>query len=446
MAIFACSCKPIVTLTVPAPEPGLADGTECIVLGKSDTTMIMEQPIGELSYELSARGYYWTYAEEQDLKATALRAGANLIKIEDYTRPGKYSTGKVVTTLYRVDDLKHYERVIEWSENRKLTRADFRGVSDPKEKARTVCTFAVPPWYRVLGNDIAGTRARFYCQKSWIGGLARDSAARLLHEQGNFDLCELYRRQLEQSLRPYATKFFQHRNAGMNILREVYTCYAAKRAQYEAETDHGMDEDRQSEWTRRIARQLERKDGTIDPFFELDHIITHRQRDSVARSLQPPPDKALVYVIRPRTLSTSLGMRIIYDPIFLAAWYLYFINPNQYTVDLGDTVVGPLHGHSYVYRFLEPGSCTIDVVMNREARGGLFGKPRSKESEPVELSPGRGKVYYLQLTTGSTWFGFSPPELQLLTASEGKRLLGRCTLLDDDDSFEFDLYARPFYE
>src|ERR1700722_18569112 len=111
IAVFAYSCKPIVKLTVPRPEPGLADGAECVVLGKSDTTRIMEQLFGELSYELAARGYNWTYAEEQDLKATALRAGANLIKIEDYTRPGKYSAGKVVTQLYRVGDLKQYERV-----------------------------------------------------------------------------------------------------------------------------------------------------------------------------------------------------------------------------------------------------------------------------------------------------------------------------------------------
>jgi hypothetical protein len=421
------SCKPIVKVTVPTPQPGLPENAECVVLGKSDTTRIMEPPIGELSYELSYEGiHYFTYADEQNLKLTALRAGANAIKIEDYARPGKHVAGKVVTRLYRVGDLQHYERVIEWSEQRKLTLADFRGAKDRKEKPGTVCEFAFPSGFRVFGNDIVGRSARFYCQSSWIGGPDRDSAALLLHEQGNFDLCELYRRQLEQSLRPYAKKAFPHRKAESNILREVYTCYVTKRAQYEVETVHGRDESRQSEWTKRIARQLERKDGTIDPLFELDHIITRRQRDSVAKSLRPPPDKALVYFIRPGSLSTP--------------------SLNQYPIDVGHAVVGPLHGHSYACMSTKPQSCSIGAVMNRDARKGIFSRPRSKNGKRLDLQLESGKVYYLQLTTGSSWFAPSPPALELLTATEGKRLLSRCMLMNDDDSFEFDLYGRPFYE
>jgi hypothetical protein len=447
IAILAHSCKPIVIVTAPTPKPGLSDSAECVVLGKSDTTRIMERPIGELSYELSCEGiHYWTYAHEQNLKLTALRAGANVIKIEDYTRPGKHSAGKVNARLYRVSKLQHYERVIEWSEHRKLTKADFRGAPDAREKSGTVCEFAFPPGFRVFGNDVVGTGARFYCQSSWINGPARDSAALLLHEQGNFDLCELYRRQLEQSLRPYAKKAFPRQKAEINILREVCTCYVAKRAQYEAETDRGMVESRQSGWTKRIARQLERKDGTIDPLFELDHIVTRRQRDSVAKSLRPPPDKALVYVIRPRTSSTPLGMRFIYNPFLICAPYLLIFDVNQYTVDLDGAVVGPLHGHSYAYKFFEPRCCKIGVVMNRDAQQGMFGKSRSKEGNSIDLTLESGKVYCLQLTTGSTWFAPSPPALHLLTEPEGKRLLDRCMLMNDDDSFEFDLYGRPFYE
>src|SRR5271155_2592688 len=95
IAILAHSCKPIVIVTVPTPKPGLSDSAECVVLGKTDTTRIMERPIGELSYELSYEGiHHWTYTDEQNLKLTALRAGANVIKVEDYTRPGKHSAGK----------------------------------------------------------------------------------------------------------------------------------------------------------------------------------------------------------------------------------------------------------------------------------------------------------------------------------------------------------------
>lgn len=445
VAILAHSCKPIVMVTVPASQPGLPDSAECVLLGKSDTTRIMEKPIGELSYELQSRGYYWTYAEQQDLQLTALRVGANVIKVEDFTRPGRRYPVRVVTKLYRVGDPKHYEKVIEWSEDRKLQLADFRGAPDPKKQAeaRTVCEFEFRPGSISLGNSVAGSQ--FYCQLSWIDGAAKDAMALLVHEQGNFDLCELYRRELEQSLRHCTAGVFAHRKAELDVIREVYRCYVAKLAQYEADTRRGLDEMRQADWTSRIARQLGRRDEVIDPFFELDHVITKRQRDSVARSLQPPPDKALVYVFRPKKFSTSLGKRIVYNPLLLIlGGWAYFVNIGQYTVDIDDVTLGPLHGRDYLYQFLDPGTAGVYPEVNKGVEGGIFRSASDKQGKPVHLSLKGGNTYYFQMITPSGWGGRTTPVLELLSDSDGKGLFRSCTLIND--VIDLRLHARPFYE
>jgi hypothetical protein len=67
-------------------------------------------------------------------------------------------------------------------------------------------------------------------------------------EQGNFDLCEIYRRQFMDRIR-------QGNKLG-TLIWSIRAKWKAKRGRYESETNGGLDFLRQAEWTAKIHRAL----------------------------------------------------------------------------------------------------------------------------------------------------------------------------------------------
>ena len=96
----------------------------------------------------------------------------------------------------------------------------------------------------------------FYAAESWVRQ-GHEADYLLAHEQGHFDLCEVY------------TRFFRacvQRECGGRIARsgarisrifdEVEAQYHQRQLQYEAETAHGTIDAAQARWTRQIASEL----------------------------------------------------------------------------------------------------------------------------------------------------------------------------------------------
>jgi len=330
LAGMACACNPILTLQTTTPLPPNKDNANYVLLPSKDSTAITAETIGTVSYQQTGWSIPWTYDQiALWIKGTAMQNGANLVKITDF-RPG-YRRGlvRVDATLYNAKDLKPYEREINWTSDRKLTYADFKGPQNP----------------RAEGGRESGSRCQFYSKtvffstESWINTDSPDSAGLLEHEQGNFDLAEVYRRQFETDVQG----LWLSSKKRPAIFQEVYSAYRAKKQQYEVETDHGQDKDRQANWTTQIQHALSANTGVPDPQFAVEQIYTLSQKDSAAKTLAPADNKALIYIIRSRNVSTSPFMQVVYNPFHLLFIWSIGMNINAYTTTIADTATTTTH-------------------------------------------------------------------------------------------------------
>jgi hypothetical protein len=427
LACMGYSCTPVLTLQVPTTHTPLTDSSDYVLLRRTDSAGIAAQEIGKISYRQTGSSIQWSYARIAGwIRGTAMQNGANLVKVTDYAPYHRQSLAHVAATLYLARDLRPYEREISWSSNRKLTYVDFKGGPDPAAESRSRCQFY--------------TKTLFFCTESWINRGSADSAKLLEHEQGNFDLCEIYRRQLAEDMpgqRSYSQK-------AQDIFQQVYGAYWEKKRQYDFDTNHGLDGERQALWTKRIRGALVRNDGDPDPFFVAERVFSLRQKDSVARALRPPPGKALVYIIRPKNVSTSPFMRIVYDPLYLCCIYGIGFNINRYTVNVDDTTLGPIEGHSYAYLSVDPGDHSLGAGMNLERQYRAIFSSRVKKSSVLPIGVQAGKVYYLTLATGATWFGFAAPQLEMVAEAKGRMLLSKCRLSAIYGEPHFQLFAAEY--
>lgn len=170
---------------------------------------------------------------------------------------------------------------IAWDEQRPLTWDDFQGPVDP-EAAPTAAALTAASLS--LGYELEVTRGRgcefeitkietsaeFHPQHSWVRDRARTEAV-LEHEQGHFDLTEIFRSALE---REAARLVGQPRRcrAGADMaaieaevgelvgqIREsIFAELDSVQRQYDAETGHGTLPDVQRAWTERIREALRR--------------------------------------------------------------------------------------------------------------------------------------------------------------------------------------------
>ncbi len=170
---------------------------------------------------------------------------------------------------------------IRWEASRPLEWADFRARVDPDASPRTAALAAVSI---SLGYELAVSRGRgcsyeitaietsaeFHPDHSWVRDEAR-TAAILEHEQGHFDLAEIFRVILAREARPLvgASQRCPERDdmaaveaeVGERIgqIRErIFAELERVQAEYDAQTGHGTLAAPQREWTARIAAALRR--------------------------------------------------------------------------------------------------------------------------------------------------------------------------------------------
>ena len=175
--------------------------------------------------------------------------------------------------------------IIIWSKDRKLAWDDFVGTPDPKDGhsalTRSVYYHKADPIIKKNGKKCEyqlgniKTYALFRKSGSWIKftPLTEMTEDQLLeHEQGHFDIGEIYRRIFEVELLKEAKKLHECRGSGIKeiqknadkktekILKRLTRIVITKRNQYnekyEDETNHGVNYDIQKKYTKEIQEQL----------------------------------------------------------------------------------------------------------------------------------------------------------------------------------------------
>ena len=147
----------------------------------------------------------------------------------------------------------------QWDANRKLSWDDFRGDAMPETErsaAATHCGIGFKT--KTEGPDkkqkvvVYNT---FYTSKSWVRPDAKKPSI-LEHEQGHFDLCEIYTRKLRARMEQFDFSAADIRTALMGIYDEISREYESRQQAYEQETVHGTNVPAQKHWREMIAMEL----------------------------------------------------------------------------------------------------------------------------------------------------------------------------------------------
>ena len=129
----------------------------------------------------------------------AKKIGANALKITEHKLPNTLGSSchRIKVLAFRVDDVSPYETEIVWHKDRPLKTVDFKGAIDKRPFLAVTSSGIV---YEYAGRPIDGyvkvtTYARFNCLYSYFKD-SINTAETLEHEQGHFDITEIFARKL----------------------------------------------------------------------------------------------------------------------------------------------------------------------------------------------------------------------------------------------------------
>jgi len=263
LATIIYSCSPKIGSTITSKQTPLSDTDFVLVLQQQDDFTNDGIEIGTIKSGDNGLSTNCTYFEVIDkLKRLARQNGANVIKITEHKGPDRWSSCERLTArIYRVPDFRKHEKEIEWTANRKLIWEDFKGnpkpISNSNTAAQTYCGFGFQTNYvTILTRTKIFTKNTFNCNLSWVRPDQKGRADLLEHEQGHFDLCEVYTRRLRKKLEEKKLTVFNLKTDANIIFKDVLALYLDRQELYEKETNYGLDRQKQNEWATMINKEL----------------------------------------------------------------------------------------------------------------------------------------------------------------------------------------------
>jgi hypothetical protein len=147
------------------------------------------------------------------------------------------------------------EELLRWSSERRLTWNDYRGRPDPSSDAAASTTTYLGIDYKFSSNGFTyKIDSRFSQSRSW--GLHKTEYI-LSHEQGHFDIAEVFARKLHKKMSEYK---FDRKNYQKD-LKKIYDDVIEEKEEtqnnYDKETRHSINRQKQAEWLKRIEEMLE---------------------------------------------------------------------------------------------------------------------------------------------------------------------------------------------
>lgn len=146
------------------------------------------------------------------------------------------------------------EETIRWSDTRKLTWDDYKAGPDARsDAAASTTTYLGIEYHMNNGQFDCKITCSFSRTKSW-GRHKTDHV--LAHEQGHFDIAEIFARQLNKEMKQYRFD----KNTYTTELKRIYQGIVDQKEnwqnQYDEETNHSIHKEKQAAWAKKIADRL----------------------------------------------------------------------------------------------------------------------------------------------------------------------------------------------
>lgn len=161
-------------------------------------------------------------------------------------KPSKHSLTQISSFHAEVED----EEIIPWLDSRRLGWEDFRGEPRKNSDAVASTSTSLGISYEVKGGKLNyHISCNFSKIRSW--GLLKTGYI-LAHEQGHFDITEIYARKLHNAMEEYSFDKKRFRKDINDIYQSIIKEKEETQAAYDGETDHSRRRKMQYEWLEKI--------------------------------------------------------------------------------------------------------------------------------------------------------------------------------------------------
>jgi uncharacterized protein DUF922 len=151
--------------------------------------------------------------------------------------------------------LAQSEQFIEWSPIKRLTWDDYLARPSSTSDAAAITSTALGVEYHLRNNSLTYTiTCRFSKTTSW----GRHKTEYILqHEQGHFDITELFARKLAKELKAYKFNPRKYQEEVSKIYKKVMDEKEQYQNKYDKETDFSRNKQQQVEWLEKIRDELD---------------------------------------------------------------------------------------------------------------------------------------------------------------------------------------------
>lgn len=147
------------------------------------------------------------------------------------------------------------EEFLQWDPNYKLTWEDYKANPDPGSEAAATTTTYLGIEYNINRNQFTyRIQCRFSKNRSW--GLHKTNYI-LAHEQGHFDIAEVYARKLNREMSNYRFNKSTYQEDLKAIYQRLMEEKDAMQEMYDRETNHSINRKKQAEWQVKISDMLD---------------------------------------------------------------------------------------------------------------------------------------------------------------------------------------------
>jgi len=144
---------------------------------------------------------------------------------------------------------------IQWEAGHRLGWDDFKSIPDESATNAALTSSSINFKYNYSSDKgFSYTIACLFEKKSSWGRVKTDYI--LAHEQGHFDIAEIYARKLYKTIKAYNFNPATAQKEVPAMYRKIMKDLAAMQNQYDSETDYSREKEEQAEWFVKISQQL----------------------------------------------------------------------------------------------------------------------------------------------------------------------------------------------
>ena len=141
--------------------------------------------------------------------------------------------------------------LIFWEEGSLLKWTDYKGNPDSKANAAASTATYLGIEYNFDNNKFGyKINCSFSKSKSWV---LNPSDHVLNHEQGHFDIAEIFARKLNKQMKFYTFDPNTYQTELKKIYQAIIEEKETMQNNYDLETNHSINKEKQSEWSKKIA-------------------------------------------------------------------------------------------------------------------------------------------------------------------------------------------------